>query len=150
MISRHSKGGTMRALALAVLALSTVGAAGRDAPATAVEVREILSTTVTAGGQPIVLPTGTVRLIASTYVIPKDVALPVHKHPFARYAYVLAGRLTVTDDENGREFAYGPGDLVVELIGRWHSGRNTGDEPVRLLVIDQVPDGEKSTILRAP
>jgi quercetin dioxygenase-like cupin family protein len=140
----------MRAIALAALVFTTVGAAGRDVPAAAVETKEILSTTVTAGGQPLVLPTGTVRLIASTYVIARDAALPVHKHPFARYAYVLAGRLTVTDAENGREFAYKEGDVVVELIGRWHSGRNTGDEPVRLLVIDQVPDGEKSTILRAP
>ncbi len=140
----------MRALALAVLALTTLGAAGRDAPETGVEVKEILSTAVTAGGQPVVLPTGTVRVIASTYVIPEGAALPVHKHPFARYAYVLAGRLTVTDAENGRELAYGPGDFIVELIARWHSGRNSGDEPVRLLVIDQVPDGEKSTILRAP
>jgi quercetin dioxygenase-like cupin family protein len=140
----------MRAIALAILVLTTVGAAGQDVPATAVEVKELLSTTVTAGGQPLVLPTGTVRLIASTYVIPKGAALPVHKHPFARYAYVLAGRLTVTDAETGGEFTYGEGDVVVELIGRWHSGRNSGNEPVRLLVIDQVPDGEKSTILRAP
>jgi|SRR5829696_631463 len=140
----------MRAIALAALVFTTAGAAGQDVPTTAVEVKEILSTTLTAGGQPLVLPTGTVRLIASTYIIPKDAVLPVHKHPFARYAYVLAGRLTVTDAENGREFAYGEGDVIVELIGRWHSGRNTGDEPVRLLVIDQMPDGEKSTILRAP
>ena len=96
------------------------------------------------------LPTGSVRMIASTYVIAAGAELPVHKHPFSRYAYVLAGRLTVTDAETGREFAYKEGDIVVELVDRWHSGRNAGTDAVRLLVIDQVPDGEKSTILRAP
>ena len=138
----------MRALALAALAFTTVGAAGQDVPAAAVEVKEILSTTVTAGGQPLVLPTGTVRLIASTYVIPKAAALPVHKHPFPRYAYVLAGTIKVTNADTGKSDTFKTGDFIVEMVDQWHQGSNIGADPVKLLVIDQIEAGAQATILK--
>jgi quercetin dioxygenase-like cupin family protein len=140
----------MRALAVIGLVLTTTAAVADQATLKPVVVSEIISTTVTAAGQPIALPGGPVRLVATMVEIAPGVALAVHKHPFPRYAYVLAGSLTVTEVDSGKNTSYKPGDFIVEVVDRWHSGRNTGLDPVRLLVIDQVPDGAASTVLRQP
>ena len=39
--------------------------------------------------------------------------------------------------------------IIAEVIGQWHTGRNTGDTPVRLLVIDQIVPGHSNTVLRS-
>jgi quercetin dioxygenase-like cupin family protein len=52
----------------------------------------ILNAAVTATGQPILLPSANARVVVAIYNIAPDATLPEHKHPFARYAYVLAGR----------------------------------------------------------
>jgi quercetin dioxygenase-like cupin family protein len=43
-----------------------------------------------------------------------------------------------------------PGDFIVEARGQWHKAENIGAEPIKLLVIDQVEPGEKTTVLRQP
>ncbi|RVC78918.1 cupin domain-containing protein, partial [Mesorhizobium sp. M4A.F.Ca.ET.022.05.2.1] len=43
---------------------------------------------------------------------------------------------------------YKTGDFIVEMIGQWHQATNIGDSPVKLLVIDQVEQGAKNTVLR--
>jgi quercetin dioxygenase-like cupin family protein len=108
----------------------------------------IFSATTTANGQPIVLPQGDVEVSVWTYDIPPGARLPVHKHPFQRYAYVLQGTLQVTDVEKNRTTDYKPGDFIVEMVDAWHYGVNSGKEPVRLLVIDQAPKGQANTLLR--
>jgi quercetin dioxygenase-like cupin family protein len=42
------------------------------------------------------------------------------------------------------------GDFIVEARGQWHRAENIGDEPIKLLVIDQVEPGDKTTVLRQP
>ncbi|TIU12036.1 MAG: cupin domain-containing protein, partial [Mesorhizobium sp.] len=74
--------------------------------------------------------------------------LPVHKHPFPRYAYVEAGTLQVTNVETGKSNTYKSGDFIIEMIGQWHQATNVGADPVKLLVIDQVEEGTKNTVLR--
>jgi quercetin dioxygenase-like cupin family protein len=140
----------MRTLAAIVLLIATTMAIEGRTGQEPVVVAEVLSTTMTAGGQPIILPQGPVRLVATMVEIAPGAKLPVHKHPFPRYAYVLNGTLTVTEAETGTKYPYKAGDFIVEVVDRWHSGENTGADPVRLLVIDQVPDGSASTILRQP
>jgi quercetin dioxygenase-like cupin family protein len=108
----------------------------------------IFSATTTANGAPIVLPQGDVEVSVWTYDIPPGARLPVHKHPFQRYAYVLQGTLQVTDVERGHTSDYKPGDFIVEMVDAWHFGVNNGKEPVRLLVIDQVEKGQANTILK--
>lgn len=121
------------------------------APARAEEgvaVRPIGSATRTAAGQPIRLPQGDARVSMSEFTLAPGARLPVHKHPFPRFAYVLTGTLAVTDQETGRTIVYKPGDMVVEVVDRWHSGANAGPTPVRLLVIDEVAGDVSNTILR--
>jgi quercetin dioxygenase-like cupin family protein len=105
----------------------------------AIVVVPVLSTGTTASGQPIILPSGPARVIVSTYVIAPGARLPVHRHPYPRYAYVLEGHLRVTEVKSHRATSYKKGDFIVEMIGQEHFGQNTGDGPLRLLVIDIVP-----------
>lgn len=117
-------------------------------PAAKVVVTPLASTTVTANGQPIVLPQKNVQVLVSSFEIPPGASLPVHMHPSARYAYVLEGQLQVTNAETGKSTSYKKGDFIVEMIGAWHQGANVGAEPVKLLVIDQVEEGTANTLLK--
>lgn len=111
-------------------------------------VTTLFSGTRTALGQPLTLPQGDVEVKVTSYSIPPGAVLPVHKHPYPRFAYVLAGRLEVSTDDGANHFEYGPGDVVIEMLDAWHLGRTIGNETVKLLVIDQAPVGESNTVLR--
>lgn len=115
---------------------------------TNVTVTELLSSTVTSSGQSIVLPQKDAQIIVSTYDVPPGATLPVHKHPYPRYAYVLSGSLRVTNRETGQSNAYKTGDFILESVGQWHTGTNIGDEPLKLLVIDMVEKGQMNTVLQ--
>jgi quercetin dioxygenase-like cupin family protein len=61
-------------------------------------------------------------------------------------AYVLSGTLVVTDVETGTQTAYSEGEFVVEMVDAWHFGRNSGSQPLELLVIDLGHEGQPNTI----
>jgi quercetin dioxygenase-like cupin family protein len=131
------------------LALTCVSLLQAPASAPGVTVHEITRTATTAIGQRIELPSDRAEVIASIYTIAPGAALPVHKHRFPRYAYVLSGQVEVRT-EDGKVFVYEPGAFIVEVVDVWHRGANVGTEPARLLVIDQVEPGTANTILREP
>ncbi len=130
-------------LALPPAILLAFGARAGDPPVT---VKTLVATDKTVLGQPLVLPKRDPELIVSIYEIAPGARLPRHEHPFSRYAYVLAGELTVEFD-GGEQRRYKPGDVIVEAVGAWHFGINAGAVPVRLLVIDQVEKGQPATVL---
>jgi len=135
------------ALAASILLLTGLTAAQAD-ERPKVEVRTLLSTQKTSTGQPLVLPQRNAQVIVSEYVIAPGTTLPVHKHPFPRYAIVLEGSLRVARPGHDEAFDYKAGDVVIEMVDQWHYGINTGDVPVRLIVIDQVEAGSPATILK--
>jgi len=128
--------------------LGTVAYALDPGAANPVVVTPIRSTTVTSTGQPITPPQKNVEVAASIYDIAPGAKLPVHKHPFPRYAYVMAGTLQVTNVETGQSDTFKTGDFIVEMIDQWHYGANLGADPVKLLVIDQIEAGAATTILK--
>ena len=69
--------------------------------------------------------------------------LPMHKHDLVNIAYVKKGTLTVVTDNN-KEITLHEGEVLPELIGKYHYGKNTGSEPVELIVFYI---GEKGTPL---
>ena len=122
-------------------------------PVQAAETKPVVVTPVaaelaTASGQPIILPQHDAQVIVSTYDIAAGAVLPEHKHPFPRYAYVLTGTLRVTNTDTGTSDVYKPGDFIIEAIGQWHKAATIGDEPVKLLVIDQVEKDQSNTVMR--
>lgn len=125
------------------------GMALADALRNPITVTPLVSTATTASGQPIVMPSGTTTVLVSRFVIAPGAKLPVHKHPYPRYAYVEAGNLAVYDAETGKRYDYKSGDFIVEVIDQWHYGENIGAVPVQLLVIDQMPKGHPfNTVVR--
>ena len=59
--------------------------------------------------------------------------LSMHKHDLVNIAYVKKGTLTVITDDN-KEITLHEGEVLPELIGKYHYGKNTGNEPVELIV----------------
>ena len=60
-------------------------------------------------------------------------SLPIHKHDILNIAYIKKGILTVTTDEN-EQITVHEGECLSEVIGKYHYGKNTGNEPVELIV----------------
>ena len=69
--------------------------------------------------------------------------LPMHRHDLVNIAYVKKGTLTVITDDN-KKITLHEGEVLPELIGKYHYGKNTGKEPVELVVFYI---GEKNTPL---
>ena len=59
--------------------------------------------------------------------------LPMHRHDLVNIAYVKKGTLTVITDDN-KEITLHEGEVLPELIGKYHYGKNTGKEPIELIV----------------
>ena len=59
--------------------------------------------------------------------------LPMHRHDLVNIAYVKKGTLTVITDDN-KEITLHEGEVLPELVGKYHYGKNTGKEPVELIV----------------
>ena len=136
----------MNAIRLAVIVL--LAAPAQAAEDKAVVATPILTTTVTATGQPIVLPRENPQVRVVTLDIAPGAVLPEHKHPYPRYGYVLAGTLRVTNSDTGTSMVYGIGDFIIQAVDQWHRGASIGSEPVRLLVIDQVEGGRANVVTR--
>jgi quercetin dioxygenase-like cupin family protein len=111
-------------------------------------VRQLMSSSVTSAGEPVALPQKDVQVVVSTYDIPSGAKLPVHKHLFPRYGYVLDGVLEVTNTETGKTESFKAGEFILESVGHWHRGSNAGNVPLRLLVIDLVEKGRNNTVLK--
>lgn len=131
-----------------IISLMFIGSAhALDSSGTPVVVTPLASISQTASGKPITLPQKNIQVVVSTYEIAPGAQLPVHQHPFARYASVQAGTLEVTNVASGMTTTYRAGDFIVEMIGEWHRAANVGSDPVKLLVIDQVEQGRQNTVL---
>lgn len=110
-----------------------------------VSVEPVFHSTKTMAEQPVVLPQGPIAVSVSIFTIQPGASLPVHRHAFPRYGYVLSGELTVSNQETGKSQTFRAGDTIIESLAMWHSGSNPGNEPLKLLVIDQAPEGAQTT-----
>lgn len=78
-------------------------------------------------------PTKPAEINIVKFTIPAKSELPWHKHPSINAGYVAKGNLTVCT-EDGKELKLKAGDTIVELVDKWHFGRNDGDEDVEIIV----------------
>lgn len=133
---------------VAVLFWASANAFASEAPK--MTVAPVFSTDTTVTGQKIEVPANP-HVAVSLATFPPGAALAVHKHPYPHYVYVLEGTLTVTNSETGKVFDVPAGGFLVEMNDTWHFGKNNGPTPVKLLVIDQVPQGTTTnTIPKQP
>lgn len=66
-------------------------------------------------------------------VIPAGMQLPLHKHPVINAGVLLKGELTVVT-EGKDKFHMKAGDSIVELVNKWHYGKNEGTEAAEIIV----------------
>jgi quercetin dioxygenase-like cupin family protein len=142
----------MRIFTVLALALSLGPVAQADqldaVPEKKTAVTPVLKSSVTIAGDPIVLPQNDAQVIVSIVEIEAGATLPIHKHIFPRYGYVLQGTLQVTNLERQHTDEFQAGDFILESVGHWHRGTNAGDVPVKLLVIDIVEKGAENSVLK--
>lgn len=65
--------------------------------------------------------------------IPPKAQLPLHKHPVINAGVLLRGELTVITEEN-EILHLKAGDSIVEVVNKWHYGKNEGDDPAEIIV----------------
>ncbi len=98
--------------------------------------------------QPLRYPTkGKAQVSSSIIVIEPGQETGWAKNPTPMYVYVLEGALTVEYD-GGQVKEYRAGTALLEAIGTWHNGTNTGAEPVRILVVSMGAKGVKNSVKR--
>jgi len=135
----------MRSSIAAVIATFALASAAHAADAPKISVQPIARTGTTISGEKIVVPPNP-DVVTSIATFPPGAELPVHKHPYPHYVYVLEGTLTVFNTDTGKSFTVKKGDFIVETNANWHYGKNEGTVPVKLLVIDQLPAGVTSNM----
>ncbi|WP_144208669.1 cupin domain-containing protein [Shewanella donghaensis] len=79
--------------------------------------------------------------------IAPNTTLPFHKHPLINAGYLLKGELTVVSETN-EVLKMKPGDTLIELVGKWHYGKNEGKESVEILVFYAGVEGDELSIKR--
>jgi len=65
--------------------------------------------------------------------IPPKALLPLHNHPVINAGLLLSGELTVVT-ENKKTLHLKTGDSIVEVVNKWHYGKNEGNEPAEIIV----------------
>ncbi len=65
--------------------------------------------------------------------IPPGVELPLHKHPVINAGVLLNGGLTVMTEDN-RTLHLKAGESIVEVVNKWHYGKNDGNETAEMIV----------------
>lgn len=78
-------------------------------------------------------PAGTPEVTILRIKIPPGVQLPRHRHPVINAGVLLAGELTVYADGD-KILHLQAGDSIVELVNKWHFGKNEGTETAEIIV----------------
>ncbi|MDR0352558.1 MAG: cupin domain-containing protein [Opitutaceae bacterium] len=122
----------MKYLSLSLVCLLAVPSFAGDKPP--VEVQKLAQSEKMWDGTPLpAYPSGQPEITVIKITIPPRSTLAWHKHPSINAGYLLAGTLTVIS-EDGRQLALKPGDALIELVDKYHCGRNDGDAPAEIVV----------------
>ena len=78
-------------------------------------------------------PTGKPEITILRIKIPPGAQLPLHEHPVINAGVLLSGELTVVTEDN-KTLYLKAGDSIVEVVNKWHYGKNEGNEPAEILV----------------
>jgi quercetin dioxygenase-like cupin family protein len=78
-------------------------------------------------------PTGKPEITILRIKIPAGAQLPLHEHPVINAGVLLSGELTVVTEDN-KTLHLKAGDSIVEVVNKWHYGKNEGNEPAEILV----------------
>ena len=77
--------------------------------------------------------------------IPPKVQLPLHQHPVINAGVLLKGELTVVT-KNKETLHLKAGDSIVEVVDKWHYGKNESSEPAEIIVFYAGVQGTPITV----
>jgi len=89
-------------------------------------------------------PDGTPEVTILKFTIPVGATLPSHMHSAINAGILLSGNLVVTSEDND-VLNLKPGDTLVELVDKYHEGKNVGNEPAVIVVFYAGVEGEAFT-----
>ncbi|MDD5359826.1 MAG: cupin domain-containing protein [Sulfurovaceae bacterium] len=78
-------------------------------------------------------PAGKPEVTILKIIIPPKTLLPLHKHPVINAGVLIKGELTVITEDN-KILHLKAGDSIVEVVDKWHYGKNDGNEPAEIIV----------------
>jgi quercetin dioxygenase-like cupin family protein len=78
-------------------------------------------------------PKGTPEITILRIKIPPGVQLSLHRHPVINAGVLLKGELTVVTEDN-RTLHLKAGESIVEVVNKWHYGKNEGNEAAEIIV----------------
>ncbi len=111
-----------------------------------IQSRQLLKTTTTVADQPVrYLKTDSAEVTALEVEIPPGMETGWHKHPVPAYGYILSGKLTL-EVEGGKTLQFEAGRAFVESMNLMHNGKNTGTEPLKILVFYSGEQGKPITV----
>ena len=108
----------------------------------------LLQSTLSWNGDPLpAYPEGTPEVSILKFTIPAGATLPSHLHTVINAGILLSGNLTVVSEDQD-ELHLKPGDTLIELVNKYHQGRNTGDEPAVIVVFYAGIEGQEFTHIK--
>ncbi|CAK0768114.1 Cupin domain-containing protein [Gammaproteobacteria bacterium] len=100
---------------------------------TGVKVIQLLKTTSSWNGKPIVYPEGQAEITGLLVEILPGAETGWHEHAVPSFGMVLEGTLEVTL-KSGEVKRLQSGDALAEVVDTLHNGRNVGSQPVKIVV----------------
>lgn len=134
----------MRIIGFFVAALFCQNALALE-PGAGIQVTQIMKTTQSWDGKPLVYPAGQAEVTGQLVEIAPGAETGWHEHTAPSFALILDGTLDVTL-EDGRIKHLQKGDSVAEVVNTWHIGRNVGKTPVRIVVFYTGAAGQTLTV----
>ena len=110
------------ALILLLLSLAVSCAPKHTETALPISSKEILNTTTSWDGDPIIYPDGDPEIKGIIIELQEGVDTGFHCHPIPNLAYMLAGQIEVEVFEGPKQ-VFKKGDAFEEVIHTWHKGR---------------------------
>lgn len=77
--------------------------------------------------------------------IPPGAQLPLHEHPVINAGVLLSGELTVITEDN-KTLHLKAGEGLVEVVDKWHYGKNEGKETAEIIVFYAGVQGKPITV----
>lgn len=106
-----------------------------------------MQTTTSWDGNPIIYPEGDAQITALRIEIPSGVETGWHYHPIPSFGYVLEGTLELTMDD-GRTLIVNSGEALAEVTNRVHTGKNIGENSLKLVVFYIGVTDKELTVLK--
>ncbi|NJD57101.1 MAG: cupin domain-containing protein [Nitrospirae bacterium] len=78
-------------------------------------------------------PKGAPEITILRIKLPPGVQLTLHKHPVINAGVLLSGELTVVTEDN-KTLHLKAGEAIVEVVDKWHYGKNEGNTTAEILV----------------